>query len=55
MRWNWCMTLCDWITLFLVLYLDKDYSEINLLQGGDDVDFGGLGLCKGGGMGRGLG
>ena len=49
------MTLGDWITLFLVLYLDKVSSEINLLQGGDDVYFGELGLCEGGGMGRGLG
>lgn len=50
-----CMTLGDWITLFLALYLDKVSSEKNLLQGGDDVDFGGLGLCGGWGMGRGLG
>ena len=34
-----CMTLGDWITLFLFLYLDKVSSEINLLHGGDDVDF----------------
>ena len=49
------MTLGDWITLFLFLYLHKVSSKINLLQGGDDVDFGELGLCGGGGIGRGLG
>ena len=48
-----CMTLGDWITLFL--YLDKVSSEINLIQGGEDVDFGGLGLCDDGGTGSGLG
>ena len=49
------MTLGDWITLILFLYLDKVSSEINLLHGGDDVDFGELELCGGGGIGRGLG
>ena len=55
-----CMTLGDWIISFLVWYLDN--ISINncgkntyLLQGGGDVDFAGLGLCGGWGMGRGLG
>ena len=55
-----CMTLGDWITSFLVLYLDKLSTNdcgknTYLLQGENNVDFGGLGLCGGGGMGRGLG
>ena len=54
-----CMTLGDWIASFLVLYLDKLSTndcgtKTYLLEGGDDLDFGGLGLCEGGGMGRGL-
>ena len=47
------MTLGDWRTLSCSLHLVKN-NEKYPLQGGDDV-FGGLGLCEGGTMGRGLG
>ena len=47
------MTLDDWLTLSCSLHLAMN-KEKYPLRGGDDV-FGGLGLCRGGTMGRGLG
>lgn len=58
--WHGIGCLHDWITSFLVWYLDKLSTndcgtKTNLLQGGDDVDFEGLGLCGDWALGRGLG
>ena len=47
------MTLGDWRTLSCSSHLAKNDAK-NPLRGGHDF-FGGLGLCEGGTMGRGLG
>ena len=40
------MALDDWLTSFCILHLAKS-EEKYPLRGGDDVDFGGWGLCEG--------
>ena len=47
------MTLGNWLSSFCILYLAKN-DEKYPLRGGDNF-FGGLGLCEGETMGRGLG
>lgn len=47
------MNLGDWLSSCYFLHLAKN-DEKYPLRGGDDVDFGGLGLYEGGCMGRGF-